>query len=63
MTDYLHTCLSLHGDLTELLYGKRQDLSAVEQVSARIRSSRKPTCEDIQLIAESPRWNPRKCWR
>ena len=46
MADYLHTCLKLHGDLTELLYNKRQDLTAVEQASARIRSSRKLTYED-----------------
>ena len=63
MADYLHTCLRLHGDLTELLYGKRQDLTAVEQASARIRSSRRLTFDDIQLIADSPHWNPRKFWR
>jgi hypothetical protein len=53
----------LHGDLTELLYNKRQDLSAVERASARIRSSRRLTYDDIQLIADSPHWNPRKFWR
>ena len=63
MADYLHTCPGLHGDLTKLLYGQRQDLTAVERVSARIRSSRRFTYEDIQQIADSPHWNPRKFWR
>lgn len=63
MADYLHACLRLHGDLTELLYHQRQDLSAVERVSARIRSSRRLTYEDVQQIADSPHWNPRRFWR
>jgi len=50
MADYLHTCLNLR-------------IRAVEQASARIRSSRKLTYDDIQLIADSPHWNPRKFWR
>jgi hypothetical protein len=63
MTDYLHTCLGLHAELTSQLYGKPQDLAAVERASARIRSSRRLTYEDIQLIADSPHWNPHRFWR
>ena len=37
--DYLHGCLRLRGQVTEIRYGKRQDLGAVEVEScvARMR--------------------------
>ncbi len=59
MPDYLHPCLGLHGDLTELLYNQRQDLSAMKRVSWRIRSSPRLTYEDSQQIADSTQRNPR----
>ena len=55
--DYLHTCLALHSDLTEILYGRRQDIRRIEDVTAEIRESRQLTYEDIEKILDRDIWN------
>ena len=37
--DYLHACLELYSDLTEILYGRRQDIKRIENATAKVRSS------------------------
>ena len=55
--DYLHTCLALHSDLTEILYGRRQDIRRIENVTAEIRKSRQLTYENIEKILDRDIWN------
>ena len=55
--DYLHTCLALHSDLTEILYGRRQDIRRIEDATAEIRESRQLTYEDIEKILDRDIWN------
>ena len=55
--DYLHTCLALHSDLTEILYGRRQDIRRIEDVTAEIRKNRQLTYEDIERILDRNVWN------
>ena len=55
--DYLHTCLALHSDLTEILYGRRQDIRQIENATANIRENRQLTYEDIERILDRNVWN------
>ena len=55
--DYLHTCLSLHAKLTEVRYGRKQDLKKVEAETARIQSSRRFTYDDVERIRNGKIWN------
>ena len=55
--DYLHTCLELYSDLTEILYGRRQDIMRIENATTKVRSSRQLTYEDIEKILDPGVWN------
>ena len=55
--DYLHACLELYSDLTEILYGCRQDIKRIENATAKVRSSRQLTYEDIEKILDRGVWN------
>ena len=55
--DYLHTCLALHSDLTEILYGRRQDIRRIEDMTAEIRKNHQLTYEDIEKILDRNVWN------
>ena len=55
--DYLHACLELYSDLTEILYGRRQDIKRIENATAKVRSSRQLTYEDIEKILDRGVWN------
>lgn len=55
--DYLHTCLALHSDLTDILYGRRQDLKKIEDRISKVRSSRQLTYEDIENMRDPKIWN------
>ena len=55
--DYLHACLELYSDLTEILYGRRQDIERIENATAKVRSSRQLTYEDIEKILDRGVWN------
>ena len=55
--DYLHICLSLYSDLTEILYGRRQDIKRIEEATAKVRSSRRLTYEDLKKILDREIWN------
>ena len=55
--DYLHSCSKLHAKLTEIRYGRPQNLDALQQTTSRIRSSRRLTYDDIDAIRNSGIWN------
>ena len=48
--DYLHGCLRLRGQVTEIRYGKRQDLGAVESCIARMRAVQAPMWDIVEAI-------------
>lgn len=54
---YLHTCLALHSELTEILYKRRQDIKKIEKATAQIRSSRRLAYEDLKKILDREVWN------
>lgn len=61
--NYLHRCLARHGELTELLYRRHQDLAAVEKAASGIRSGRKLDYEAIQTIVDPTLWDGSEFWR
>ena len=56
-TDYLQKCCDLHTELTEIRFGRRQDLGDIERAVAHVRSSRQLTYDDIEKIHDSRVWN------
>ncbi len=48
--DYLHRCLRLHGQVTEIRYDKRQDLGKVESLVMRMWAARAPMWEIVEAI-------------
>ena len=54
---YLHTCLALHSDLMEILYGHRQDIRQIEDATAEVRENRQLAYEDIERILDRNVWN------
>ena len=56
-TDYLHDCLALHGQVTEMRDGRGQDLFRIEDETDDIQSSRRLTYDDIEKIRNSRIWN------
>ena len=54
--DYLHRCCDLHAELTEIGFGRRQDLGDIERAVAHVRSSRQLTYDDIEKIKGSRDW-------
>ena len=48
--DYLHGCLRLHGQVTEIRYGKRQDLGEVESCVARMWAEQAPMWDIVEAI-------------
>ena len=56
-TDYLQKCCGLHTELTEIRFGRRQDLAEIERAVAHVRSSRQLTYDDIEKIRDSRVWN------
>ena len=57
MPDYLHTCLDLHSDLTEILYSRRQDIRKIEDAAAEIRESGQLVYEDLEKILDRDIWD------
>ena len=55
--DYLHYCLALHGELTEIRYGRLQNLFKIEDEIANVRSCRQLTYDDVEAIRNSKTWN------
>ena len=55
--DYLHDCLALHGQVTEIHYGHMQDLFRIEDETDGVRSSCQLTYEDIEKIRNSRIWS------
>ena len=55
--DYLHRCRDLHAKMTEIRYGRSQNLDEIEQAVARIRSNRRLTYDDIALILDDKALN------
>ena len=55
--DYLHWCRELFEPLTRVRYGRTQHLSRIEAATARIRSRRKLTYDDIDRIRDSKIWD------
>ena len=51
------TCLSLHAQLTEIRFGRKQDLQKIEAETKRIQSSRRFTYDDVERIRNSKVWN------
>ena len=48
--DYLHRCLHLHGQVTEIRYGKRQDLGKVESLVMCMWAAQAPMWEIVEAI-------------
>ena len=48
--NYLHRCLHLHGKVTEIRYGKRQDLGKVESLVMCMWAARAPMWEIVEAI-------------
>lgn len=55
--DYLQRCCELHTELTEIRFGRRQDLDDIERAVAHVRSSRRLTYDDIEKIRDSRVWD------
>lgn len=55
--DYLHGCRDLHARVTRIRYGRMQNLAAIEEAAAGIRSSRRLTYDDIEGIRDGRIWN------
>ena len=55
--DYLHRCRDLHAQVTEIRYGRAQDLARIEKAVARIRSARRLTYDDIARILDDEALN------
>lgn len=55
--DYLHRCRDLHARVTEIRYGRTQNLAGIEEAAAGIRSSRRLTYDDIEGIRDGRIWN------
>ena len=55
--DYLHICRDLHAQVTEIRYGRAQDLTGIENAVAGIRSKRRLTYDDIERIRDGQVWN------
>ena len=55
--DYLHICRDLHVQVTEIRYGRAQNLTEIEKAAARIRSNRRLTYDDIEKIRDRQIWN------
>lgn len=55
--DYLHYCLALHGQLTEIRYGRMQNLFKIEDEIANVRSCSQLTYDDVEAIRNSKIWN------
>ena len=55
--DYLQKCCNLHTELTEIRFGRRQDLGDIERAVAHVRSSRQLTYDDIERIKDSRVWD------
>ena len=57
--DYLHKCRYLHTDVTEIHYGRRQNLERIEEETTQIRSrdSNRLTYEDLETIRNSEVWD------
>ena len=57
MSEYLHDCHALHGRVTEILYGHKQDIHMIQDRLAHVRSSRRLTYDDVEKIRDSDVWN------
>lgn len=55
--DYLHTCLDLHSDLMEILYGSIQDIGEIENAAAEIRKSGRLAYNDLENILDRNIWD------
>jgi len=55
--DYLHICRGLHIRVTEMRYGRTQDLGNIEDRMAGVRLGHRLTYEDIERIRDSKIWN------
>ena len=51
--DYLHRCLRLHGQVTEIRYGKVQDLGKVENRIGRMWEEQAPMWEIVEAIHDT----------
>ena len=63
MPDYLHECRARHGAVTTALYGRRQDLCAIEKLAARIRERGILIYADIEAITDARLWAGGKFWQ
>ena len=55
--DYLHECLGLHPEVTEIRYGRVQDLEHIERTTSAIRKGRRLTYDDLKNIRNSKVWD------
>ena len=55
--DYLHDCLALHGQVTEIRDGRGQDLFRIEDETNDVQSTCRLTYDDIEKIRNSRIWN------
>ena len=51
--NYLHRCLRLHGRVTEIRYGKRQDLDKVESRVVRMWEEQEPMWKIVETIHDA----------
>jgi len=55
--NYLHDCLALHGQVTEIRDGRMQNLFRIEDETDNVQSSCRLTYDDIEKIRNSRIWN------
>jgi len=55
--DYLHICRRLHTQMTEIRYGRVQDLYEIERRMTGVRTGRRLTWNDLEKIRDSEIWN------
>lgn len=56
-TDYLHDCLTWHGQLTEIRDGRAQNLFRIEDETENVQLGCRLTYDDIESIRNSRIWN------
>ena len=63
MSEYLHECLERHGEVSRALYGSRQNLQAIERLSARVVDDGRLRFEDVETIKDAGFWHGRTFWQ
>lgn len=63
VSDLLHECFERHGEVSRARYGSRQDLGAIERLSARVVEAGRLTFQDVEAIKDAGFWHGGTFWQ